>query len=76
MRPDRKRLLERQPRDEGRFSQTGSEPLSKRVRGVRLPQSIDDAIENHLAQSDQSEWLRKVITEAAERELMLQQDVS
>lgn len=76
MRQDRKRLLKTQPRDEGRFAQTGSEPLSKRVRGVRLPQSIDAVIEHRLAQSEQSEWLRRVITEAAERELMSYQDAS
>lgn len=76
MRPDRKRLLKTQPRDEGRFALAGSEPLSKRVRGVRLPQSIDAVIEDRLAQSEQSEWLRRVITEAAKREFMPYQDAS
>lgn len=70
MRQDRERLLDKQPREEGRFAPIGSERLSKRVRGVRLPQSIDEAIEEHLPQSEQAEWLRRIISEAVQRELI------
>lgn len=50
------------------FRVLGDEPLAK-VRGIRLPQSVDAAIEA-LPANERSAWLRRVISEAAERELM------
>ncbi|MBD2019196.1 hypothetical protein H6F43_03230 [Leptolyngbya sp. FACHB-36] len=50
------------------FRVQGDEPLAK-VRGVRLPQSVDAAIEA-LPANERSAWLKRVICEAAERELM------
>ncbi|NJO40378.1 MAG: hypothetical protein HC769_02120 [Cyanobacteria bacterium CRU_2_1] len=51
----------------GTFTQIGEEPLSKHVVGVRLPESVYELI-YHLP--DRSEWLRRVIVEAAKRELI------
>lgn len=51
----------------GTFTQIGEEPLSKHVIGVRLPESIYKVVYNL---SDRTEWLRRVIVEAARQELM------
>lgn len=51
----------------GTFTQVGDEPLSKQVIGIRLPESVHAVIYNL---PDRTEWLRRVIVEAAERELM------
>lgn len=51
----------------GTFTQVGDEPLSKQVVGVRLPESIHALVQTL---PDRTEWLRRVITEAAQRELM------
>lgn len=50
----------------GTFTQVGEEPLSKQVVGVRLPESIHALIQTL---PNRTEWLRRVITEAAQREL-------
>jgi hypothetical protein len=50
------------------FAVKGDEPLAK-TRGVRLPQSIDALIEQ-MPSDERSQWLRRVIVEAAKRELM------
>lgn len=52
-----------------------SEPLSKTLTCVRLTQSVHEAIQGLPSKSG---WLRRVITEAAHRELMgdSQQEVS
>lgn len=70
MKQDRERLLKTQPRAEGKFAQLGPEPLSKRVRTVRLHESVDELIEAHLPQSERAAWFRRVIAEAAEREFI------
>ncbi len=69
MKQDRKRLLDTQPRQEGKFAPLGPEPLAKKVRGIRLPQSVDEVIEAHLPESERAAWFRRVITEAVQREL-------
>jgi hypothetical protein len=56
----------RQRSEGGTFTQIGDEPLSKKVIGVRLPESIYAIVHNL---PDRTEWLRRVITEAAQREL-------
>jgi hypothetical protein len=43
------------------------EPLSKKTVFVRLPESIDTVVQTL---PNRSAWLRRVITEAAQRELM------
>lgn len=51
----------------GTFTQVGDEPLSKQVVGVRLPESIHAMVQTL---PHRTEWLRRVITEAVQRELM------
>ncbi|WAL60950.1 hypothetical protein [Thermocoleostomius sinensis] len=51
----------------GTFTQVGDEPLSKQVVGVRLPASIHALIQTL---PNRTEWLRRVIVEAAQRELV------
>jgi hypothetical protein len=51
----------------GTFTHVGDEPLSKQVVGVRLPESIHALIQTL---PNRTEWLRRVIIEAAQRELM------
>ena len=46
-----------------------SQPLSSRVLGVKLPMDIDKAVFN-LPPKERVPWVRRVITEAAQRELM------
>lgn len=60
-------LNPRQKSQGGTFTQVGDEPLSKQVLGVRLPESVYDAVRNL---PNRTEWLRRVISEAAQRELM------
>lgn len=49
-----------------RFQVKGTEPLGKPIC-VALPLDVDEAVR---ALSDRSEWLRRVISEAAQRELL------
>lgn len=51
----------------GIFTQVGDEPLSKQVIGIRLPESIHARV---YQLPNRTEWLRRVIIEAAQRELM------
>jgi hypothetical protein len=51
------------------FKPEGKEPLSRRQLQVKVPEAIADAL-NQLPSGDRSKWLRKVITEAVERELI------
>lgn len=53
----------------GTFTQIGDQPLSKKVRGVRLPLDIDAAIER-MPEADRASWLRGVIVAAARAELL------
>lgn len=57
----------------GRFTQLGDEPLSKKVRGVRLPIPVDEALEK-MDSSQRAKWLRKVITDAAIRDGLCSDD--
>jgi hypothetical protein len=65
-------LNPRQRSEGGTFTQVGDEPLSKQVIGVRLPESIY-AIVHRLP--NRTEWLRRVIIEAAQRELITDEQV-
>lgn len=60
---------------ETRFKQIGDKPLSPKLPpiNVRLPSEIDAFVR---PLPNRSEWLRRVITEAVERELMQEQDDS
>jgi hypothetical protein len=51
----------------GTFTLVGDEPLAKQVVGIRLPQSVHQLV---YPLPNRSEWLRRVITEAAQRELL------
>ena len=66
-RPTMALLNPRQKSQGGTFTQVGDEPLSKQVIGVRLPESVYEAVHNL---PNRTEWLRRVISEAAQRELM------
>jgi hypothetical protein len=50
-----------------------SDPLADNPVQVRLSKSVDAAVR---AVPNRSEWLRRVISEAAQRELMADQDAS
>lgn len=61
-------LLNPNQRSEGgTFTQVGDEPLSKQVIGIRLPESIHAVVYNL---PNRTEWLRRVIVEAAKQELI------
>ena len=51
-----------------RFKQANDAPLDKAVTGVRLPMEVGELVRS-LPPSKRSEWLRRVISEAAKREL-------
>ena len=58
-----------QPKNElGQWRPMGDEPLAKQVIGIRLPESVHEVVFNR---PDRTEWLRRVITEAAQREGLL-----
>jgi hypothetical protein len=50
----------------GTFTPIGAEPLSKQVIGIRLPNSIHELV---YKLPNRAEWLRRVISEAAQKEL-------
>lgn len=52
-----------------RFKQKFDKPLSRRTTGVRLPVDIEEAL-HALPSVERTAWLRKVIAEAVERELI------
>lgn len=54
------------PRDKGRFAHKEAEPLSKSTTGVRLPQSVHEIVSS---MPNKAEWLRKIISEAAQKEI-------
>lgn len=51
------------------------EPLGEKPLAVRVGKSIYESVST-LSQKDRINWLRRVITEAAERELMIPPDKS
>lgn len=58
------------PKDEqGRFISQNPEPLADKALSVRLPVSID-AVIRKLPSEQRAAWLRRVLCEAAQRELM------
>ncbi len=57
------------PNPTTRFKKLLDVPLDKKVTGVKLPVDIGDAIRS-LPPDERSAWLRRVISEAALRELM------
>lgn len=62
-----------QPHDQrGRFTTLGDQPLSSKVRGVRLPEDVDQYIES-MPEAERSKWMRKVLTEAVHKELDTEQ---
>jgi hypothetical protein len=46
-----------------------TEPLSRKVTGVKLPQSIHDALAQ-LPSEERGKYLRRIISEAVKRDLM------
>ena len=52
-----------------RFKQVSDAPLDKVVTGVRLSMEVGELVRS-LPPSKRSEWLRRVISEAAKRELV------
>lgn len=54
---------------ETRFKKTTDVELDSKVTGVRLPVTIGEAIRS-IPDKERSAWLRKVITEAVEKELL------
>ncbi len=50
-----------------RFKQVGTEPMAKKVIGVRLPASMDASV-RELAGDDLSQWIREAIAEKLARE--------
>lgn len=63
-----------QPHDErGRFTVLGDQPLSSKVRGVRLPTDVDQYLEE-MSSSERPAWMRKVLTEAVRKEVEGEQD--
>lgn len=63
-----KQFLEKQFKPQGEI--LSDKPLSKKAIAVKLPEDIDAAVR---AIPDSAAWLRRVITEAARRELMSEQ---
>lgn len=55
----------------GTFTQIGTEPLSKKVRGVRLPQSIDDELEL-MPTEERASFIRAAIVQAVQQKRALQ----
>jgi hypothetical protein len=63
-------LVVDRPKDEqGRFISPNPEPLADKALSVRLPISIDALIRT-LPSDQRADWLRRVLCEAAQRELM------
>lgn len=50
-----------------RYKQVGTEPMAKKVIGVRLPVSMDASV-RELAGDDLSQWIREAIAEKLARE--------
>lgn len=58
-----------QPHDDrGRFTVIGDQPLSSKVRGVRLPTDVDQYLEE-MSSSERPDWMRRVLTEAVRKEI-------
>lgn len=57
------------PNPATRFKPVLNEPLERKVTGVKLPVVIGEAVRS-LPPEERSAWLRRVISEAAQRELI------
>lgn len=60
-------------REKGGFAPKGDIPLSKKSVGCRVPVTVEEVINQYFEgkpKSSKSDWLRKVISEAVERELI------
>jgi hypothetical protein len=65
-----KTLVIDRPKDEqGRFIRSHPEPLADKALSVRLPVSID-AVIRAIPSHQRADWLRRVLCDAAQRELM------
>jgi hypothetical protein len=53
--------------EKGKFKPLSDEPMAERALSVRVARDVDEAVR---AVPDRASWLRRVITEAARRELM------
>ncbi len=53
-----------------RFKSLGEKPLASSMTAVRLPIEIHLAVRSLKSPSERAAWLRRVISEAAERELI------
>ena len=62
-------MIDRPKDDLGRFMSPNPEPLADKALSVRLPVSID-AVIRALPSDQRSDWLRRVLGEAAKRELL------
>ncbi len=62
-------LAQKQKQQFKGYTQELTEPLAKKVTGVKLPQSIHDAIHT-LPQKERVTYLRRIITEAVKRDLI------
>ncbi len=66
----RRKLVINRPKDEqGRFISQNPEPLADKALSVRLPVSID-AVIRKLPSEQRAAWLRRVLCEAVQRELI------
>ncbi|RCJ20160.1 hypothetical protein A6S26_05410 [Nostoc sp. ATCC 43529] len=54
------------------YTEELTEPLAKKVTGLKLPQSVHDAL-HALPQEERVKYLRRIICEAVERDLMSDQ---
>jgi hypothetical protein len=64
-----KTLVIDRPKDEqGRFIRSNPEPLADKALSVRLPISID-AVIRAIPSHQRADWLRRVLCDAARREL-------
>ncbi|WP_088895007.1 hypothetical protein [Leptolyngbya ohadii] len=53
------------------YGEVGEVPLSKKVTGVKLPEDIDAVIRS-MPDKERVAWLRRVIVDAAQKELIQQ----
>ena len=62
-------VIDRPKDEQGRFISPNPEPLANKALSVRLPVSID-AVIRALPSDQRADWLRRVLGEAAKRELL------
>ncbi len=67
-------VINRPKDDQGRFISQNPEPLAEKALSVRLPLSID-AVIRKLPSEKRAAWLRRVLSEAVQRELMTENEL-